>query len=479
MNSGFGAIIPATDLLDVFNSLSGSALFPGLTTGLDGQPSILGRIGWIFPSFGAVFVLWGFVLRTGHAQGRDKLDEIARTLLIIASILVSPQLMRIAMLGADGLYDSAIGSPQNLFLACIKAVHALPELGTLIDPQRHLPSVAASAGGSGSASAAGSASLVTQANDGTLLGYVESFGADLWRHASTLPVNPTASWSTVTKLMSLMNGFGSGMVRGLLIGITFGALYLLLLAAAAIVWFMVQLRYFLAVTGTMMLPLFLGLLSLPEGHPNRGTAHAYIMNLLSLALWPVAWTIGHTGTIALYDALISLVAATSHVSTLSDLLQWSSITSSGSISAAQVQSLELAFGNWLAGDLTPLLALVIGGLGFTLWVLMVSVLAPVCLHKLLSTGALFMNQAAAAVGRSGLEGLRMAGGLATKSAPTQRLGDRGGRDSGPLIGATSNRVGERMSDSAPSGPTPSPGGLTLAWVAMRAAPPVLPRWPGP
>jgi len=479
MNSGFGAIIPAGDLLDVFNSLNGSALFPGLTVGVDGQPAILGRIGWIFPSFGAVFILWGFVLRTSHSQGRDKVDEIARTLLLIASILVSPQLMRIAMLGADGLYASAIGSPQNLFMACIKAVHALPELGALLDPQRHLPSVGAAAGASAAASSAGSGSLVTQANDGTLLGYVESFGADLWRHASTLPVNPAASWSTVMKLVTLVNGFGAGMVRGLLIGFTFAALYLVLLAAAALVWFMVQLRYFLAVTGTMMLPLFLGLLSLPEGHPNRGTAHAYIMNLLALALWPVAWTIGHTGTIALYDALISLVAATSHVSTLADLLQWSAITSSGSISAAQVQSLELAFGNWLTGDLTPLLALVIGGLGFMLWVLMVSVLAPVFLHKLLATGALFMNQAAAGVARSGTEGLRIAGGLVTKSVPTQRLGDRGGQDSGPLSGAKANEVGERSPDSSASYPPPSPGGLTLAGVAMRAVPPLPPRWPGP
>ena len=41
-------------------------------------------------------------------------------------------------------------------------------------------------------------------------------------------------------------------------------LYLLLLLAAAIVWFMEQLRFFLAVSGTMMLPLFIGMFSPPE-----------------------------------------------------------------------------------------------------------------------------------------------------------------------------------------------------------------------
>ena len=76
---------------------------------------------------------------------------------------------------------------------------------------------------------------------------------------------------------------------------------------------MEQLRYFLAVSGTMMLPLFTGMFSLPAGHPNRQAAQGYVMHMVSIALWPVAWAIGHTGTIALYNALISLIAGTSRV----------------------------------------------------------------------------------------------------------------------------------------------------------------------
>ena len=188
------------------------------------------------------------------------------------------------------------------------------------------------------------------------------------------------------------------MLKCLLIAVTIVPLYLLFLVAGAIVWFMEQLRYFLAVSGTMMLPLFTGMFSLPEGHFNRQAAQNYVMHMLSLALWPVAWAIGHTGTIALYNALVSLIAGTSRVPDLVGVLQWSSVT--GSVpSAVQVQATETALGNWFMGNLTALLSILVGGLGFVLWVVIVSILGPAFLHKLLTTGALFMSQAAGTTGR--------------------------------------------------------------------------------
>jgi hypothetical protein len=215
------------------------------------------------------------------------------------------------------------------------------------------------------------------------------------------------------RLLALANGFGAAAMKCYFVTATFTLLYLVLLAAAAIVWIMEQLRYFFAVTGTMMLPLFLGLFSLPEGHPNRGPAQAYVMHLLSLALWPVAWAIGHTGTIALYNALIALISGTSRVPAIAELLQWSSITTNTSFSAPQLQGLETALGNWFMGNLASLLGLVVLGIGFVLWVLAVSVLGPMFLHKLLTTGALFMSQAAAGGAQLGIGAVRQASSAAT------------------------------------------------------------------
>jgi hypothetical protein len=147
----------------------------------------------------------------------------------------------------------------------------------------------------------------------------------------------------------------------------------------------------------MMLPLFTGMFSLPAGHYNRQAAQSYVMNMVSIALWPVAWAIGHTGTIALYNALVSLIAGTSRVPDMVGLLQWSSITAAGA-TQAQLGAAESALGNWFMGNLTALLAILVGGLGFVLWVALVSILGPVFLHKLLATGALFMAQAAGSAG---------------------------------------------------------------------------------
>jgi hypothetical protein len=172
----------------------------------------------------------------------------------------------------------------------------------------------------------------------------------------------------------------------------------------------------------MMLPLFIGIFSLPEGQLGRQAAQSYVMHMVSLALWPVAWAVGHTGTIALYNALISLVAGTSRVPEIAAILQWSAITA-GAPTEAQVRAIETALGNWFMGNVSALLSILVGGVGFVLWVVIVSILGPAFLHKLLTTGALFMTQAAAAAGRQ----TAAAGKLALGAAQMSGLG--GGRAS--------------------------------------------------
>lgn len=396
---------PASDLLDVFNSYNGSVIFQGLTEGIGGQPSVLGGIGWIFTGFGALFVLWGFVLRTQRSNGENKMGEIAKTWIVIGFMVGGPFLMRAAMEAADSVYESSVGGPRNLTTACVKAAYAMPELTGLFDALRK----AALAPGSSQPNTAAQQrqALIDHANDGSVLGYLEAYGIAVWDTASNYASEAGQSWNGMVRIASMATGFGSAMLKCLLISVTILPLYLLLLAAAAIVWFMEQLRFFFAVSGTMMLPLFTGMFSLPEGHPNRQAAQGYVMHMVSLALWPVAWAIGHTGTIALYNALISLIAGTSRVPDMVGLLQWSSITAGGP-SEAQVRATEVALGNWFMGNVSALLSILVGGIGFVLWVAIVSILGPVFLHKLLATGALLMTQAAGTVGRQAVGAGRLA-----------------------------------------------------------------------
>jgi len=148
------------------------------------------------------------------------------------------------------------------------------------------------------------------------------------------------------------------------------------------------------------------------------------MHMISIALWPVAWAIGHTGTIALYNALVSVIAGTSRVPDLVAALQWDSIISGASISPAQLRSMETALGNWFMGNMTALLGVLVGGIGFAGWVFIVSILGPVFLHRLLSTGATFMTQALESAGRSATEAGKIGMGAAKERWVAQR-GPRG------------------------------------------------------
>jgi hypothetical protein len=428
---------PVSDLLDVFNSYDGGALFRGLTEGIGGQPPVLGRIGWIFTGFGALFVLWGFVLRTQRSKGEDKAGEIAKTWIVIALMLGGPFLMRAAMQGADGIYESTAGGPRNLTAACVKAAYAMPELTALFDVLRK--DALAQGGSPQGAAGQQRRALIDSANDGSVLGYLEAFGVAVWDTASDYASQAGQTWGAMVRMAALATGFGSAMLKCLLIAATILPLYLLLLAAAALVWFMEQLRYFFAVSGTMMLPLFTGMFSLPAGHYNRQAAQSYVMHMVSIALWPVSWAIGHTGTIALYDALVSLIAGTSRVPEMVAVLQWSSITSAGP-SGAQLGATEAALGNWFMGNMAALLSILVGGIGFVLWVAVVTLLGPVFLHRLLATGALFMVQAAGSAGRQAA----VAGRLAAHAAQASGMG------TGQGLFTQGPGAGERLAGARPS-----------------------------
>jgi len=425
---------PVSDLLDVFAGYDGSVVFRGLAEGTDGQPPVLGRIGWIFTGFGALFALWGFVLRAHRAGGEDKLAEIAKTWIVLAGLIGGPFALRAAMEAADAVYDASPGGPRHLAYACAKAAYAMPELSRLFDVLGR-NAVAPPAAG---AAAQQRAALLNQANDGSVLGYVEAYGVALWDTAAGYSAEAAAGWSSAVRVAALATGLGAAMLKCLLIAATLLPLYFLLLAAAAIVWFMEQLRFFLAVAGAMMLPLFAGMFSLPAGHPGRAAAQGYVLNLVSLALWPVAWAIGHTGTIALYNALIALIAGTSRVPEIATLLQWSAVTG-GVPTEAQLQATEAALGNWFMGNLTALLGLLVGALGFVLWVGAVSVLGPVYLHRMLATGANFMAQAAGGVGRQAA----VAGRFAASVGPGLTLG-------GPGWLARGAGAGERLAAAVPA-----------------------------
>ena len=124
------------------------------------------------------------------------------------------------------------------------------------------------------------------------------------------------------------------------------------------------------------------------------------------------------------------------------------------------------------GNLAALLSILVGGLGFVLWVAIVTVLGPVFLHRLLSTGALFFSQAAGSTGRQAVVAGKLAvdlargggvGGAMGMLGPGNGEGDRLTRAS---AGGSSVISGGAWMDQGP-GERGSPAAATMEGAARR------------
>jgi hypothetical protein len=104
---------PASDLLDVFNSYDGSVLFRGLTEGV-GRPALRPRDDRLdlHADSGPVRAL-GICAQVPALGRGGKMEEIAKTWIVIAFMMGGPLLMRAAMQGADSVYASSVGGPPE------------------------------------------------------------------------------------------------------------------------------------------------------------------------------------------------------------------------------------------------------------------------------------------------------------------------------------------------------------------------------
>jgi hypothetical protein len=424
---------PVADLLDVFNSYDGSVLFRGLTEGVGGQPSVLGRIGWIFTGFGALFALWGFVLRTQRSNGEGKMGEVAKTWIVIAFMVGGPFIMRAAMQAADGVY--AVGRRP-----------AQPHRGVRQGGLRHAgadgalrrPEEGARSPGRAEPQARQPAqrrALINSANDGSVLGYLEAFGVAVWDTATDYASGAGQTWNGMVRIAALATGFGSAMLKCLLIALTILPLYLLLLCG----------RRDRVVHGAA------ALLSRGDGDDDAPALHRDVLAARGPPQPPGGAELRHAHGLARalarrlgdrphrddrpLQCAVSLIAGTSRVPEMVGVLQWSSITAGAPVGGAAPGdgggARKLVHGQPDGPSLDP-------GRRPRLRPLGRGRVGPRArfLHKLLATGALFMTQAA---GRRGPPGGRRG------QAGAQRGADPGiGRGAG-LLGQ-----GRRRANACPA-----------------------------
>lgn len=437
-------------ILQGFDRYNPTVLFRGLLDGVNGHPPLLQGINLLFLLLGGIVVLWGHAMRAKNKRPSDMFDEQIRTVVCFAMMFMGGWVFANIAAGMDAVQrESGLGNSTQIATKMIDRAYSMPELVRAFDAvyaadQKQNASTPSSTPGPSP----------MDSLDGTWWGTTKAFFRSLWNEGMELAgkVSDLAStiWIALEKMMVYLQAFAGAMLKILIIVATIGTVHVFLLLGGAVMWVMENLRYFLLSVGAAMLPLFIGGFSLPDSNPFRRASYDYVMNMVGYCAWPLAWTIGHSVTVELYNAWVSLLAGTSRVgSGLETALKWDS----ASTFSERQQILQGAVADWVGGGLLQLIGLPLGALGLFFWILAVTVYGPVVLHKMLTTGASFASElsrqtgsavaqtagAAMTVGASAIPG---AGGVATAALGGALSGAARGGMAGAFTGAGDGAIGQ-------------------------------------
>lgn len=382
-----------TEVLQGFADYNPTILFRGLLDGVDGSPPLLQGINLLFLAFGGVLVLWGHAMRAKGKRGQELLDEQIRTVVVFAMMFMCGSVLSKVAQGMDAIQrESGLGNSTQIASRMVQRAYAMPELTRAFDAVYAADAQQAARQRGGGNDAAVN-QKISDDLDGTMWGTTKAFFRALVHEGAELAKKAGDVASTILialeKLMVYLQAFAGAMIKILIIIATISLVHIFLLCGGAIMWVMENLRYFFLAVGAAFLPLFIGGFALPESNPFRRTSYEYVMNMLGYAMWPLAWTIGHSVTVELYNAWVALMAGTSRVGVgLEAALKWQSASSF----SEQQQVMQQAMADWLGGSILQLLALPLGALGLFMWIIAVTIYGPTLLHKMLTTGAAIASE---------------------------------------------------------------------------------------
>lgn len=170
-----------------------------------------------------------------------------------------------------------------------------------------------------------------------------------------------------------------------LVGLFISIIIHLLLQMCALFMVCVEtIRYFLIRCGVLILPVFIAGLMTKN---FRAQSITYIFLLIGVLCWPIGWSLGHIGTVALYDSILQIINGM--------------IVTDGQGAANVIEELSVVENpfahvsimvSWVAvasiGSLVSLLGMF---LGIILWVLLVTLSAPFLIQRCVSSGAQFFT----------------------------------------------------------------------------------------
>lgn len=382
---------PADPIIQGLQNLQPHYIFNGLPASVDTvSPYCLMIAGTI--------LLVGHVAASSEARRSNAKQEDVwmKTILVAAFMFTSSFWITGAATAGDEIADhTGLGSPLAVTSRCIIVATSLPELTNFMEPKLL-------AGGGGGGAAPGlfdPGAAVNAANDGSTWGYVKATFAALgeefqWagQAAKDLALN-------VVNVATLLGTFLSVLLKCIVMVPALLVLLVALLIAAGIAWFMEAVRYFLLVTGAVLLPAAVACYR-TKALGNQG--HNYVMSMVSICMWPVGWALGHAGTVGLFNAWVSTMSGTNIWGQWANSMTWDHIMTDGITWKTGANALATGGQMWAMWANFPayfVISFVVGGVGLCVWIFVVTIGAPVLVHKLVTAGAAFYSGAASQTGQ--------------------------------------------------------------------------------
>ena len=420
-------------LLSAFSG-NGGIFFQGLA---DSPPMAV--LGWLSLVIGGIFVIYGHASRSSNKRGDELMMEQIRTWATVFFMLTGPTWLAITASTAEKMANDYGMGPITLTRRCMETALAMPEYKAMFDTFNAAQQQQAENDAAQQAKQAEEDKAVSDAlGDGGVVGWTKALFTASWQGIKHLPSDAAGTILALGQIPVMIVG-GLLMMFKLLLAVILGAWMMLCMCFAAIcMWGMKQMQYFLLVTGASLMPMFVASWALPQGHFFSNPGRSYVLKLGGTALWPLAWMIGHCGTVALFNGFLAILSGTGLLSAgvqsglhmvydhsepgnLADTVTTTGVVVGGAVAAtgSVAATASAVMAGITAAPVIWLGMAVLAALGLALWIFMVTFMGPIWLNRMLTEGAAFFADGA----QSSLKAAAEIGGTAASAAATSAAGN--------------------------------------------------------
>ena len=240
------------------------------------------RIAFLFLVVGLGFLIAGYFLQARDAQTADqKKAVLMKVLILLVLIPLAPSVVGMVRSGAYSVQTQMQMNPPQVASRCMAMALQCPELDSILK-----------AVGADSADMEG-----TQARAADRYDTSTFFGRWMASLSGMMDMlkNPKVLWRY---LQNLLMATAHMVIKMVMLAITYVFFSLVMIVVGVLAVFMSIMQEFILMMAVMMLPMFLGFFMYPGWGQH---ARTFCLHTLGVATWPIAWTFGNFGTMALFN----------------------------------------------------------------------------------------------------------------------------------------------------------------------------------